>query len=100
MKCAMIFLYGWLIARLCFTRRATAGGQLQYLHRQHLIAPRQRDDIANMHRKTAFFNSDAIDADMTGLGPCLRQRSAFGEPQEKQQFVDTEAWSGHVELEL
>ena len=71
--------------------RATAGRQLQYPHRQHVIAFGHRNDIADMNRKTAFFNSDAIDADMTGLGPCLRQRSAFGEPQEKQQFVDTKA---------
>ena len=96
----MIFLEGSLIAGQCLAWRATAGRQLQYLHRQHIIAFRHRNDIADMNRKTAFFNSDAIDPDVTGLRPSLCQRSAFREPQEEQQFVDTKAWSGHVALEL
>ena len=96
----MIFLYGWLIAGLCFVWRATAGRQLQYLHRQHVIAFGHRNDIADMNRKTAFFYPNAVDPDMSGVGPSLRECSALGEPQEKQQFVDTKAWSGHVELEL
>ena len=91
MKRAVIFLYRWLITGLRFAWRATAGWQLQYLHRQHLIALRQRDDIADMNRKTAFFDPNAVNTDMSCLGPSLRQRSAFGEPQEKQQFVDTKA---------
>ena len=96
MKRAVIFLYRWLITGLRFAWRATAGWQLQYLHRQHLIALRQRNDIADMNRKTAFFDSNAVDADMSGLCPSLRECSAFREPQEKQQSVDTQAWSGHV----
>ena len=76
------------IARLCFCRRAAAGGQGQ--HFDHGDPARQRQDqhVAAANRCPGPVDPPSVQADVTLCDQRLRQWAGFDQPQEPQQLVD------------